>query len=495
MFGLEGLNQLSSAAPSQQCFGPICFVPVVPVPVVPFWMYDMGRQQEQLAGHVSLLDGPVFLSPFGTKGDVLPTLFAALGFVVANPGKHALFLTNPRHMESVRAKMAATELRWMHTTRHVVTGLCNWHTFVPAELKIETNTVTRFSLPFRMERWTYETSEGGQLTFLWATDVSTGSGDKWNWDHYQTPFNVDAEGWDTLGTYGEFLSHWQAVCGFVQVSMQGRAKFVTSQYARLSMAAQIDEALGITSSLLLRFSGMSLADPYQEAEAHNRHYALSATLAPNKLDLRSQLLCPHPNMKAQCHGVISKSEHIFEDVPLDLDKFLDTKPTVVVTISSFGQVDKVAKLFPTSDQFQVLFLGSACKTDADRSHMHYEGLVNLDAVFAKASLIVHGCGVGTVNQVALSGKPSIGVSSICEQHCNGSALEGLGVSRHFTLKSLCSTDARAADDFVTTIFSFFQCPASLATPERLEEVQSAVKAESELALAALLRRIDEVCSR
>jgi len=125
--------------------------------------------------------------------------------------------------------------------------------------------------------------------------------------------------------------------------------------------------------------------------------------------------------------------------------------------------------------------------------MHHRDPVNLDAVFQMASLIVHGCGVGTINQVICSGKPSIGVSSLCEQHCNAMALEKLRVSRHFNIKSLCSTKVDAKN-FATCILEFFDDPSSLARPDRLKEVQCAAQTERESALGAFLDRVNDVCS-
>lgn len=509
---LESSMQLSNAAPpQQQCFGYVVSVPVA------LWAHNQfihqqqlyqqqlyqqqlcqqqlyqQHTQEQLVGHLRQFEGPIFFSPFGTKGDMLPLLFASVGFV-ADYGKNALFLTQPGYKGLIRQKMAATQFRQCQTTYHSAVGGFNRYTYKVPEM-IEKNTDTRFVLSFHVERWVYDTIEGGQLTFLWMTDSTSGSGRKWDEDCYQAPFSVDDGPGRRLETYGEFLSHWQAVCGFVQSSMQKQAKFVTCQYASLSLAAKIEEAMGIDSALLLRVSGMCLADCYNEAHVRKLHYAMSSTLAPEELELHSSMVMyPHPEVKKQCHGVLGEAEHLFNrSLPQDLEQFLDRKATVVVTISSFGQVDKVARLFPSSDRFQVLFLGSDCGSE-DPNHMHHHEPANLDAVFRRASLIVHGCGVGTINQVALSGKPSIGVSSFIEQRCNGLALENMGVSRHFTLKSLCSTDGDAANEFATCILSFFESPASFANPDRLEEVQRAVQTESASAFASFLNRVSEVCS-
>jgi hypothetical protein len=424
---------------------------------------------------------------------MLPLLFAAVGFV-ADYGKNVLFLTQPKYRDLVRRKMDATHFNLCAATPHYVSGWCNKYTWKSQE-DIEKCTDTRFFLPCQVERLVYETSKGAQLTFLWVTDSATGSSDRWNEDHYQTSFSMDTP-WSRLETYGDFLSHWQALCGFVQESMQESAKFVTSQYANLSMAAKIEEAIGVESVLLLRVGGVSLADHYDEAKVQKRHYALSAIWAPEEFNFLSKTLYAHPDLKKQCLGVLSESEHFDKALPDCLRVFLDRmpmKPTIVVTISSFGQDSRVAELIPRSDKFQVLILGSTCASDPDPHHMHYGDPVNLDAVFQMASLIVHGCGVGTINQVICSGKPSIGVSSLCEQHCNGMALEKLRVSRHFNIKSLCSTKVDAKN-FATCILEFFDDPSSLASPDRLKELQCAAQTERESALGAFLDRVNDVCS-
>jgi len=152
---------------------------------------------------------------------------------------------------------------------------------------IEKCTDTRFFLPCQVERLVYETSKGAQLTFLWVTDSATGSSDRWNEDHYQTSFSMDTP-WSRLETYGDFLSHWQALCGFVQESMQESAKFVTSQYANLAMAAKIEEAIGVESVLLLRVGGVSLADHYDEAKVQKKALCFVRYLGSRRIQLSLQ---------------------------------------------------------------------------------------------------------------------------------------------------------------------------------------------------------------
>jgi len=59
-------------------------------------------------------------------------------------------------------------------------------------------------------------------------------------------------------------------------------------------------------------------------------------------------------------------------------------------------------------------------------------------LFPLAAHVVHGGGVGTINQVLRSGIPSLCISSVTEQEANGQALMDLGVSKHFKLFEVLS---------------------------------------------------------
>lgn len=216
---------------------------------------------------------------------------------------------------------------------------------------------------------------------------------------------------------------------------------------------------------------------------------MSSTLSPTVIPLRSLVVYPHPDIEK--HGVLSEQPHIFKPtaLPEHVVAFLEKMQTIVVTISSFGQVKNVAKIFPPSDEFQVLFIGSCCcQSDADSNHMYYEGLLDLDVVFQKAALIIHGCGAGTVHQVALSGKPSIGLSGFLEQECNGVALEQLGISRHFSLRSLYS-DSGTVHAFIEAVMACIHGNASFMDAQRLQEVQEMVQKEHDAAFGAFLDRV------
>mmetsp|Transcript_83414 Transcript_83414/g.165556 ORF Transcript_83414/g.165556 Transcript_83414/m.165556 type:complete len:257 (-) Transcript_83414:240-1010(-) len=252
--------------------------------------------------------------------------------------------------------------------------------------------------------------------------------------------------------------------------------------------------MGIRSSLVVRLGSTCLADPLAhqpELQNLNNFYAMSSTLAPTVLPLHSHVIYPHPAIEK--HGVLSEQPHIFkpDPIPENVRTFLEQMQTIVVTISSFGQVKNVAKMFPASCEFQVLFLGSSCQSDPDPSHMHYKGMLDLDMVFQKAALIVHGCGVGTVHQVALSGKPSIGLSGLLEQECNGVALEKMRVSKHFTLRSLYS-DPCVVKAFIEAVMGCIQGAASFIDRHKLLEVQEKVQKEHGAAFGAFTDRVRKV---
>jgi len=274
----------------------------------------------------------------------------------------------------------------------------------------------------------YESSEGSRLTFLWARP-SNGSKLSFscNQEHFQPAFSVNERRGKVH--YGDFLGNWQACLAHAQASeCPNGAIFVTTYFERPSLVQMYEEAMGIKSSIIMRFGSMCLLDNANEA----RHYhAISATLAPKMIQLHDSLAFTAAIEK---HGVMSEPIDVFSPglLPERIAEFLEKKKTVVVTISSFGQGIKLVKMFPASDKFQVLFLGcDKPDDDLDPNHMYHNELVHLDTVFQKSALIVHGCGAGTINQVALSGKPSIGVSGFLEQASRISSREAAGLQAFY----------------------------------------------------------------
>jgi len=429
-----------------------------------------------------------FLAPTGTKGDLLPLLNGAVD-VVGTDGLDAVFLSQPCFADIVKERMSrSSKFRQSNDTQtKQITWWCNKYTvsFSPEPL-IEQDGIEKQPNTFSLEKMVFQSDGGGQLVFLWAKPTKGSCNDS----DYRTPFSVYGGGEKV--NYGEFLSNWQACLGFVQhTALAKNAPFVTSHSESPSTVAKLDEAMGIRSSLVVRLGSTCLADPFAhqpELQNLNYFYAMSSTLSPTVIQLRSRVVYPHHEIEK--HGILSEQPHIFKPEPLPehVVAFLERMQTIVVSISSFGQVKNVAKIFPPSDEFQVLFIGSSCQSDADSNHMHYKGLLDLDVVFQKAALIIHGCGVGTVHQVALSGKPSIGLSGILEQECNGVALEQLGISRHFSLRSLYS-DSGTAEAFVEALMACIHGQTSFIDPRRLREVQERVQKEHDAAFGAFLDRV------
>lgn len=440
--------------------------------------------------HSQRVTGPVMLAPFGTKGDVLPMLFAAVG-VVAAEAADVLFVTQPRMRTAVLSSMRdARDFHCVLSRNFCVPAQCNEYTFVPESAQVRRHPGATRQVLLDVEQHVFERSEGGRLTCLWASPMQGSC----NEIDYQSPFMVDSPSWRCLDSYGEFLGNWQALLSFVVASMApSEVKFVTSHYASLEMVSTIEAALGITSSAIMRVGSMGLRDPCENRGSHNMCYAMSPKLAPEKLQCMGQLVCPDPRMKEQCLGAIVQSPSLFrQELPERVTSFFRRrKPTVVVVISSFGQVTEVARLFRSSQRYQVLFLDSdGCDHDG---HMHFDGMVNLTAAFREADLIVHGCGVGTICQVALSGKPSVGVSGLCEQASNGERLQELKISKHFELKSLCGSSADRIEEFRACLDSFFDDPRSIGIdPEAVKQVQEAVKLESERAFTNFRERMHEL---
>ncbi len=342
-------------------------------------------------------------------------------------------------------------------------------------------------MSIKVEEVVYRCAEGGSLTFLWA-QPSYGHLDE---HQYQTVASVDKMAFKIDGVFGDFLSAWEAWIQTVKDLVWPEGKkcvFVTTNYDRPGNVNLWETAMGIESALILRIGSLGLGDTNFE----NKFFAMSPTLAPKALRFGPNAVSVEGVPK---QGVIGEPSDVFTPRPLpeDVLAFLDQKPTVVVTLSSFGQIEKLVGMFAEVEGIQVLFVGSKCQNDLNTNHMHYADMLDLDEVFAKAALIVHGCGVGTVNQVAFSGKPSIAVSSMMEQELNGEALEALGTAKHFTLKSLWHDESNAVQNFHSSITSFLEGVPDLG--KRLVDVQTAVEKERDVALQSLCDALDELMDK
>ncbi len=338
-----------------------------------------------------------------------------------------------------------------------------------------------------MEEVVYRCDEGvGSLTFLWGQP----SFGHLNEHEYQTVATGEKMAFKIDGIFGEFLAVWQAWIQTVKDVLWPEGKkclFVTTNYDREFNVKLWETAMGIESALALRIGSLGLGDNHFE----NKFFAMSPTLAPKALRFGPNVVSVEGVPKK---GVIGEPLQIFTPRPLpeDVRAFLEQKPTIAVTLSSFGQIEKLVGLFPSAG-IQVLFVDSKCQNDLNTNHLHYADMLDLDEVFAKAALIVHGCGVGTVNQVAFSGKPSIAVSSMIEQELNGEALEAAGIAKHFTLKALWYQEGNVVESFRSTVAGFLEGAADLG--KRLIDVQTALEKEKGAALQTLCNALDELMDK
>jgi UDP:flavonoid glycosyltransferase YjiC (YdhE family) len=171
-----------------------------------------------------------------------------------------------------------------------------------------------------------------------------------------------------------------------------------------------------------------------DKEPDKKLYALSEALCPRKLHLRHNFIkdvCPKSWKLA---GVIREPPNIFPAalLPMDVASFLEAGPVIVVTLSSSHLGSLLEDLL--CDR-RCLFVSSTVDMPLP-GHMHWPGQLDLDAVFAKASLIIHACGVGTAYQAVCAGKPSICVTLTKEQVNNAQRLVYKGAALHFPLVDL-----------------------------------------------------------
>jgi hypothetical protein len=475
--------------------------PSMPMPTPMPTLAPVPAQPAQLVDQIAQIPY-CFFAPFGTKGDALPAFNAAMMSVM--DGDNVLFLTQPDYKPMIEECMSrATDFRKDQPILMYTIGQCNDYHYPKDEknwqrnIELRSPSVSREQVGIQMV--VYKRHNGESITFLWAENTSDFSCDA---ARYEAEFSVENMGCTRAEKFGRLLSCWQAFLDIVQTAAKTAGnhslKFLTSHCDSLPSVQHFESCMGFESTCILRVGSHCLSDltsnhTFQDLSQLQRrcYYAQSETLSPKIFTFRSGALSVvHQDIKKE--GVLIEPKECFapRHLPEDIQTFCTSgKPTVVVSISSFGQVDKVIPKFPASDKFQALFLSSKCKNDTDASHLHYEGLVDLDAVFKHSALIVHGGGVGTSNQVAFSGKPSIVISCLCEQENNGRALEKLGVAKHFTLKSLLDNE-ETVKDFQESILSVFDHPqATWFNADKLKEVQGNVSDENEQCSSAFLQRL------
>ena len=235
---------------------------------------------------------------------------------------------------------------------------------------------------FSVEGVTFTSHGGGSIKLLTAVpDIGS-----LNEKSYQTIATVDKLAFKT-DVFGEYLGLWEAWLVIVK-EMGPFAFVVTSHYDREENVVLWENAMGLHSDLSLRVSSLGLSDSVLE----RKFMAMSPTLAPKTLQLGPKTL---PVDAVPKGGVIAEPLRLFpqRDLPPSVEAFME-KQTIAVTLSSFGQIDKLIDFFP--EAYQVLFVDSNYEGDSNPKHLHYNGLLDLNSVFAKSAIVVHGCGTGTV---------------------------------------------------------------------------------------------------
>ena len=278
-------------------------------------------------------------------------------------------------------------------------------------------------------------------------------------------------------SYGEFLTKWQGVLIYLNTELPRSGVLrVTNCYDQESNCKLIEAALGYTSDLHLRMGTLGLLDNSTE----KKFYAISEALCPRKLYLSPTSVKDVNPKEKKLEGVIAEPRTIFpaEDLPPEVATFLE-EPTVVVTLSSSHLGTLLQNQLAA---FRCLFVCSV-ETKPLVGHLHWPKVLDLDAVFAKASVVVHACGVGTAYKAVRSGKPSICVSLTKEQLNNAKRLEDKDVAHHYALQELMQdSDMQAA--FVQSLEATHDAQSFLS-------LQSEVSAEQD-GLNACVKRMEEL---
>ena len=283
-------------------------------------------------------------------------------------------------------------------------------------------------------------------------------------------------------TFGNFLGLWQGAVDALRQQEDLPDLVLTNCYDREGNMGLFEKAMSYTSQLKIRVGHLGLGD----AELTDKWHANSSLLAPQKLFGKDVAAVTK-------RGVIVKPQTIFpaEGLPTVVAAFLAAKPSAIVVLSSVSKqwTSAIENVLPGSDAYQVLFVNAASREPVKAGHLRYPApLADLDAAFAAASLVIHGGGVGISEQAVRSGKPSICLSSMVEQELNGSRLEALGLTKHFTIGDVLQDGA----GFVSTVEDFFEGKATFYHSAALQSAQEEVLRESASALPALCARLQEL---
>ncbi len=419
--------------------------------------------------------GLCIIANMGTLGDFKPAFLAAV--CLAREGGHVVVLAQPKDEPFVVQKMGtAVGFAQCEEAQLQLEGECQQHTFYPpvgGPPKVVSGEEFHF-VSYQFQKLAYETKEGGSLVFYFPT-AKQGM----NEEEYQTASEPGKAAFKK-DTFGDFLSLWQGAVSALR--SQESFIFVTNCYDREGNMALFEKAMGFSTSLKLRVGHLGLGD----ADLSDKWHATSNLLAPQKLFGKDVT-------GVEKRGVIVEPRDVFpaQGLPAEVAGFLEAKPSAVVVLSSVSVqwTNAIRDLLPGSDAYQVLFVNAASAEPLKAGHCCFPvPLADLDAAFAAAALVVHGGGVGVSEQAVRSGTPSICLSSMVEQELNGSRLEALGLTKHFTIGDVLQDGA----GFVSTVEDFFEGKATFYHSAALQSAQEEVLRESASALPALCARLQEL---
>jgi hypothetical protein len=279
-------------------------------------------------------------------------------------------------------------------------------------------------------------------------------------------------------SYGDFLSMWQVVLSHLDTLLPPSGVLrVTNCYDQEGNCKLIEAAIDYKHDLQVRIGSLGMLDVCTE----KKFYAVSPLLCPRRFHLAPKFAKSVDLDAKALQGVISEPQAVFpsQALPPAIVSFLREEPTTVVTLSSTHLGTALQHLLRNT---HCLFICSVEENSLE-GHLHWPHPLNLDAVFAEASMVVHACGVGTAHKVVCSGKPSICVSLTKEQLSNAKRLEELGVATHYALQDLMAD--------ITTQDAFMKALSAPRDNQRLQLLQAQVLDES-YGLSACVTRMTEL---
>lgn len=392
----------------------------------------------------------------GTTGDMLPLLWTCAG-LVHDKGMTTHLAVQPFQLDTVLIKLGRSKLfsKAWETTEKVQEEVSQV-VFTPpvgAPPKIEVLDDVIVEVLVEVRHCVFQHQNGAALHIWVPLDEAF---DEWRYQEMADPRNLHCK----KSTYGIFLTRWRGLLSFLAERMPG-AFCLSNHYDQETSLPLFESAIGLQSDIVLRIGTLGLMDRNPEGKL----YAMSEALCPRTLHLSPSLTKEISPESWKLEGVIAEPRDLFPASPLPeaVEYFLQ-EPTIVVSLGHLG-----FKIQDLLAGHRSLFVNSTLDT-ALPGHLHWPGLLNLEAAFSRCSLVVHSCGVGTIHQVACAGKPSIGVSITKEKLNNGKRLEDKQVAVHFPLFQL-TTDVELRNEFERALSLFTADPDRLFPPDKLKETQ------------------------